>query len=67
MYIRTDNKGNIQLISNITNTGCIEYIGNTPDDFFETVGFGKYQLLNGAIVPVNGWVMPTIKTVNKNT
>jgi len=61
MYIRTDETGNIQLISHTENVDCVLYAGAIPDDFISTLGYGKYIFLNGVITPVEGWVMPVIK------
>jgi hypothetical protein len=61
IYLRTDNKGNILLISAIANTQCLAYAGEVPADFSQTAGLGKYQLINGVITPVPGWVQPILK------
>ncbi|MBB6131324.1 hypothetical protein [Mucilaginibacter lappiensis] len=61
MYIRADQSGNIQLVSKYDNVDCVYYTGVFPDDFFATLGLGKYIFLNGQITAVEGWVMPDIK------
>ena len=61
MYIRADNNGNIQMISNTVNTNCVLYPGTIPNDFIDTLGYGKYIFLNGVISAVEGWVMPVPK------
>ena len=49
---------NTLLFCKIEKEDCKQYTGDLPDDFFQTVGFGKYSFIGGQIAAVDGWEMP---------
>jgi hypothetical protein len=56
MIINADEVGNI-LAAGRQIYG-VEYDGDIPEDFMNTFSQGKYLFVDGAIVPVDGWVSP---------
>ncbi|QKJ28420.1 hypothetical protein HQ865_01145 [Mucilaginibacter mali] len=63
MYIRSDENGNINLISIYDIEGCQLYNGALPTDFYETVGLGKYLFIDGQIVAAIEWEFPAIPEI----